>query len=297
MNILLNFKEIFKSFERKKIDTIIALLPLTLFGFILFGIKAILICLVCVAATSLFDYLSNMIQKNENVDYSKSIIGGMLLGLILPPTLPLYIVVLGCAFSVFVIKLFFCSKGGYIISPALTTRIFLQISFPNQMSQFLNPMTDISASATPLTNNIYNFKEVSFGIICGSIGETASVLIVLCGLYLIWTKVISFEIPLTILLSALISIFAFGDRSFVSLLLGGLLFASFFLCTEDICLPRSRFGKIVYGTGCGIITIIIRQFGNTPEGICYAVVFMSLIIPLINKIKFSFKKEKKVNED
>ncbi len=296
LNILSKFIEVFKGFQKKNIDILIALLPLTLFGMILFGIKSILVCLVCVASACIFDYLVGLMLKIDKIDYSKSLVSGLLLGLILPPTLPLYIAVIGTAFSAFVVKLFLTSKDGLIISPALASRIFLQLSFPTQMSYYLEPMTDVTASATPLTNNIYSLKEILFGVISGSIGETASILIILCGLYLIWIKAISWQISLSFILSAIVSIFIFTNSSVATLFLGGLLFASFFLSVEGVNLPKSILGKIIFGSGCGILTIIIREFGNIPEGVSYALVFMSLMIPLIDKIKFNFRKAEKGNE-
>lgn len=290
LDIILKFKDIFRGFQRNNVDALIALLPLMLFGLILFGIKALLVCFVSIASTVVFEYLSNLIVKNDKTDYSLSLVSGMLLGLVLPPALPLYLAVLGSAFSVFVVKLFLYSKDGYIVSPVLVSRIFLQLSFPSQMSYYLEPMIDLEAAATPLKNNIYSLKEILFGVISGSIGETASILIILCGLYLIWLKVISFEIPLSFILSAVVSILIFGNSSLVSILLGGLLFASMFFSVEGTNLPKTRLGKIIFGIGCGIITVIIREFSGVPEGASYAVVFMSLLIPIIDRINFSFRK-------
>ena len=296
MNILLKFKDVFNSLQKRNIHIIIALLPLLLFGFILFGIKAFLVCFVCVASTVVFDYFVNLLLKNGLTDYSNSIVSGLFLGLMLPPTLPLYITVLGSAFSVFVVKLFLTSKNGFAVSPALVSRVFLQLSFPKQMSLFLEPMVDVEASATPLTHNIYNFKEVLFGVTSGSIGETSTILIILCGLYLIWVKVVSFEIPLSFILSALVSTLIFGQSSVVTILLGSLIFTSFFMGVEGINQPKNRLGKILFGIGCGVLTVIIRDFGNIAEGTSYAVVFMSLIVPLIDKIKFGVRKVESSNE-
>ena len=296
MKISSTIKDVYKSCEKKNIDKLIAFSPLVIFGFILFGIKAVLVCICAVASTVIFDYLINIIFHERKTDYSNSIVSGLLLGLILPPTLPLYIVVLGSAFSAFVVKLFFATKDGYIISPALTSRIFLQLSFPLQMSYYVEPMIDVKASATPLTNNIYTLKEILFGVTSGSVGETATILIILCGLYLIWVKVISFEIPISYFFSALISILIFGQSSVVTIFLGSLIFTSLFMGVEGVNLPKNRLGKILFGVGCGVLTIIIRDFGNISEGTSYAVVFMSLIIPLIDKIKFSFKKVEFHNE-
>lgn len=290
-------KDVYKSCDKKNIDILIAFSPLLIFGFILFGIKAALVCITAVASTVIFDYFISLLLREEKTDYSKSIVSGLLLGLILPPALPLYIVVIGSAFSAFVIKLFLASKDGYIVSPALTTRIFLQLSFPAQMSNYLEPMIDVKASATPLTSNIYSLKEILFGVISGSIGETATILIILCGLYLIWVKVISLEIPISYILSALISTLIFRPSSVVEILLGSLIFASFFMGVEGVKLPKNRLGKIIFGIGCGVLTVCIRTFGNVPEGTSYAIVFMSLIVPLIDKIKFNFRKAELQNEN
>ena len=293
MNLLLKFKEIYNSFDKRNIDILVALAPLTLFGLILFGIRAFIVCLVCVASTLIFDFCLFFMLKKENVDYSKSLISGLFLGLMLPPALPLYIAVLGSAFSVFIVKFFFETKEGFIISPALASRIFLQVSFPSQMADFLQPMVDISASATPLTNNIFSLKEILFGVTSGSIGETSTILIILCSLFLIWVKAISWQISVSILSSSLIFSLILDDSSIVLLILGGLLFASFFFSVEGLKLPKNLFGKIFFGFGCGLITVIIREFGNVPEGISYAIVFMGLLVPLIDKVKFNLKKAEK----
>lgn len=290
LNIILKLIDVFKSFKKKNIDILIALSPLVILGFILFGIKAVLICVCAVASTVIFNYLINIIFNEGKTDYSNAIVSGLLLGLILPPTLPLYIVALGAAFSEFVIKLFFTIKDVYIVPPALTSRIFLQLSFPSLMSYYIEPMIDVKASATPITNNIYSLKEILFGVISGSVGETATILIILCGLYLIWMKDISFEIPSSYIISAVVSMLILEQSSVVKILLGSLIFTAFFMSVEGVNLPKKRFGKILFGVGCGILTVIIREFGNISEGTSYAVVFMSLIVPLIDKIKFGFRK-------
>ena len=292
LNIKQTLKEVQSHFDRRNIDKIFALLPISIFGVILFGIRALLICTVSVASTVVFQYVVNSyIDKDEEFDYLESVAGGLFLAIMLPPRLPLYIVVIGSLFSVFVMRLFLKVGDNFLLSPVFVSRIFLQFSFPTQMSTYFEPMSDIIASSTPLSESLYNIKEIVFGVTSGCIGETSSILLIIGGLYLLTVKLISWEIPVSILVSSIILCVVLGENPLIYICSGGFLVSCFYFNLDDGNTPINRLGRIVFGIGCTIIIAFVRTFSNIPDGTSYAIVIMSLFVPLLNKINFKEKRD------
>ncbi len=293
--LILNIKETLKlirsKFIRQNIDKIFALLPISVFGLILFGINALLIYAVSISSTVIFDYLLNTyITNNDDFDYLESVAGGLFLAIMLPPTLPLYVVVIGALFSVFVVRLFLKVDGGFLLPPVIVSRIFLQLSFPTQMSTYLEPMSDVIATATPLSQGYYNIKEIILGVTSGCIGETSSILIIIGGLYLLTVKLISWEIPVSIFASSLIISIVMGENPLTYICSGSLLISCFYFNLDSGIIPGKRLGKVIFGVGCGLIIAFIRYTSIYPDGSAFAIVIMSLFVNLIDKIKIREKR-------
>jgi len=277
-------------------DVVIALLPATFFGVYNFGIRALIIVVLCiassVAAEALYQMLTN--QKITTGDYS-AIITGLLLGLNLPHTVPYFIPVLGSVFAIIIVKQLFGGLGQNFMNPALAARAFLLISFAGIMTKW---QLDGVSTATPLAIfkaesamgfNAPELMDLFIGRIGGCIGETSAIALILGGLYLLFRKVIDWRIPGTYLLTVAIMAVALGGKGFdintiaYHLFSGGLLLGAFFMATDYSSSPMTNIGKIIMGIGCGILTILIRLYGGYPEGVSFAILIMNLFVPLIDR--------------
>ena len=266
------------------LDVIIALAPATIFGVILFGFKSLMLILVTVAAAVASEYLYCLFTKKENTTYDlSSVVTGLLLALTLPPTTRLYVAVVGAVFSIVVVKMLFGGIGKNFANPAITGRVFLLVSFPAEMTKFTEPFSDVVASATPLTDSTCKLTDVALGMCSGSIGETSAILLLLGGAYLLWKRVISLTIPLSFMVTvALIALFA-GQNILHAVFAGGVVLGAVFMATDYVTSPMTKTGKIVFGIGCGFITMIIRLYGSLPEGVSYGILIMNILTPFIDK--------------
>lgn len=287
MNLITGVSPHIKTEEDTKnimLDMIIALAPATVFGVIVFGISALLTVLVCVAAAVITETLCCYLLHKpiSTLDYS-AIVTGLLLALSLPAGIPLYIAVLGSVFAIIVAKLLFGGLGKNLVNPAIFGRVFLLSAFPSFMTTFKEPFSDVIASATPLTSGTHSFKEIFFGVCSGSIGETSALLILFGGAYLVVRRVITITIPLSFIITSFVIALISGLNPFVEIVSGGLLFGAVFMATDYVTSPITKMGKIVFGIGCGIITMLIRLFSVLPEGVSYGILLMNLITPLIDR--------------
>ncbi len=273
------------------LDVILALLPATICGVCFYGFKALLVIAVTVASAVASEYLwCTAIKKETSIRDLSAIVTGLLLGLNLPPTLPLWMAALGSAVAIVVVKQMFGGLGHNFANPAITARIVLMVSFPTAMTTFIAPFTDTVASATPLAANPAtnvvptDTTSLFLGNYPGCIGETSAVLLLAGGIYLVLRKVIAPEIPLSIFASAALLAFALGDDPLRTLLSGGLMIGAIFMATDYVTSPPNRLGKIVFGVGIGAITVIIRYFGNLPEGVSFGILLMNILTPHIAKL-------------
>lgn len=266
------------------LDVIIALVPASVFGVVIFGFSALLTIAVSVAAAVLCEALWCIIlKKPQTAGDLSAAVTGLILALNLPSGIPLYIAALGSAFAIIVAKLLFGGLGKNIVNPAIAARVFLLAAFPGAMTTFLEPFSDLTASATPLAGGEFLFKEIFFGACPGTIGETSVVLLAFGGVYLVARRVITLEIPLSFILSVAAMALAFGQNPLNTVSMGGVMLGAIFMATDYVTSPMTKLGKIVFGVGCGVITMVIRLFASLPEGVSYSILIMNLLTPLIDK--------------
>lgn len=275
---------------------IAALLPAGLTGIYTFGLcslKVMLISIVsCVLSEAIFLKLRN--KDPKIILDGSALLTGLLLAYNLPPELPFWIPAIGGAVSIILGKQIFGGLGHNIFNPALVGRAFLQISWPVYMTTWKNPRgaLDAVSTATPLAKEgagSFTYIDLFLGNHGGCIGEVSVVLLLIGAAFLLFTKVISLHVPLSFIGTAMILVWIFGDNGFFTgdfmfhLLAGGLVLGAFFMATDYVTCPLTKIGKIIFGIGCGILTVIIRLKGGYPEGVSYAILFMNAMVPLIDR--------------
>lgn len=271
-------------------DVVIALAPAATYGCILFGLRALAVLITSVSVAVLCEFLWNKALKKPNtIKDMSAVVTGLLLGMNLPPTLPLWQAAIGSAAAIIVVKQMFGGLGHNFANPAIAARIILLVSFPASMTQFTEPVSDAVTSATPLagTAGTLSFKTLFFGMHAGSIGETSAFLLIVGGLYLVIRRVITPIIPVcfigTVALLSLIS----GESVMLSVFGGGLILGAVFMATDYTTSPTTPLGKAIFAVGCGIITFVIRKFGSLPEGVSYSILLMNILVPHINRFTLS----------
>ena len=271
-------------------DVVIALAPSATYGCILFGLRALAVLITCVGVAVLSEFLWNKALKKPNtIKDMSAVVTGLLLGMNLPPTLPLWQAAIGSVAAIIVVKQMFGGLGHNFANPAIAARIMLLVSFPASMTRFTEPVSDAVTSATPLagTAGALSFKTLFFGMHAGSIGETSAFLLIVGGLYLVIRRVITPVIPVcfigTVALLSLIT----GENVMLSVFGGGLILGAVFMATDYTTSPTTPLGKAVFAVGCGIITFVIRKFGALPEGVSYSILLMNILVPHINRFTLS----------
>lgn len=309
-------------------DVIIALTPALLGSILFFSFRALVIVAISVLSCVLFEFLYNfLLKKEQTVHDISAVVTGMLLGFNMPVTVPVWLPVIGAAFAILVVKMLYGGIGKNIVNPALAGRIFLFLSFSGYMTKWVTvnsaldktvtslPLfanTDIVSSATPLfylkngDTQILNSVPLSsafIGTVGGCIGETSAVLLIIGGLYLIYKRVITWHIPVSFLGTVALITFLFPHFNNISriqfmlynLFSGGLMLGAIFMATDYATSPITPRGRIIYGVGCGLITVFIRYFGGYPEGVSFAILLMNFLVWFIDKntIPTKFGGEKK----
>lgn len=276
-------------------DVLIALLPTTAAGIYLFGARAALVVAVCVAACVGFEALFNLItKKDQTVGDLSAAVTGLLLGLNLPVTIPLWQCVIGSLFAIVVVKCLFGGIGCNLVNPAITARVFMLVAFSTTMAgaAYTDPTPaglDVVAGATPLADGApaRSLTDLLLGLHGGCIGEVCAAALLLGGVYLIARRVITWQVP--VIFVATVFLFSLCMNGFdltaatAAILSGGLLIGAIFMATDYVTSPPTPWGKTVFGIGCGLITCVIRYFGNLPEGVSYAILFMNILTPYIAK--------------
>jgi len=292
-------------------DVVIALLPACVFGCILFGFSAAAVLVTCVASAVLSEFLWCLILKKPHTigDFS-AVVTGLLLGMNLPPTLPLWMAAIGSMAAIIVVKQMFGGLGCNFANPAITARIILLVSFAGSMTVYVEPVADTVTSATPLTyisqsasaQMMPTVKNLFFGMHSGCIGETSAFLLLVGGLYLVLRRVISPITPICFIGTVALLSFISGDNVSIAVFGGGLMLGAIFMATDYATTPTTLTGKLIFGIGCGLITFVIRKFAAVPEGVSYSILIMNILTPYINKFTLSKPfgyvkpaKEEKVN--
>lgn len=282
---------------------LIALIPAFLVSLYFFGLGAVIVTATSVLSCVIFEYvIKKFLMKQEpTLCDGSAILTGVLLAFNLPSNLPIWIIIIGALAAIGIGKMSFGGLGNNIFNPALVGRVFLLISFPAQMTtwpvpgEFPMTYTDAQTGATVLSalkegaTNIPAYIDMLIGHMGGSLGEVGAIALILGFLYMLARKIITWHIPVSILVTVAI----FGGimhavdpvryaSPLVQLLSGGLLLGAIFMATDYVTSPMSKKGMLVYGVGIGLLTIIIRLFGSYPEGMSFAILIMNAFTPLIN---------------
>ena len=275
------------------LDVLLALAPIGIASVVMYGFRTLLLICVTVASAVISEYLwCKAIKKQPTLSDLSAIVTGLILAYNLPPTLPIWMAMIGSAIAIIIIKEMFGGLGHNFANPAMAARVVLMISFPTQMTTFIEPFTGHITSATPLAETAttdVGFYRLFIGDYPGCIGETSAVLLILGGVYLVLRKVISPIIPISFVGSAFLMLYLFNGDFVTSVhlvLSGGLLLGAIFMATDYVTSPTRRLGKLIFGIGCGVISVLIRELGNLPEGVSFGILIMNLLVPLIEKIPY-----------
>ena len=287
------------------LDVVIALIPAMLGAVYFFGLRSLCVMVVSLAACVVFEYLyRKLLKKDTTVGDCSAIVTGVLLAMVCPVTIPYWTIIIGDFFAIVVVKQLFGGIGCNFLNPALAGRAFL-FSYPVIMTTWVAPYTSLNligsnadavTAATPMsylhqgmlpdTSVLYSF----IGSVGGCIGETSAVLLLAGGVYLVVRKVISARIPLAYIatVAVIALLFPQGNDRLLGLgyqvFSGGLMLGAIFMATDYATSPVTKGGQIVYGIGCGLITMLIRYFGSYAEGVSYAILIMNVTVLLLDKI-------------
>ena len=301
-------------------DVIIALLPAVAMGTYLFGLHALLVVLVSAAACVFFEWgYRKLMHKSCTICDGSAAVTGVLLGLCMPPSIPLWVPVIGAFFAIVVVKQLYGGIGKNFLNPALAGRCFL-FSWPVLMTTWMAPQSygngffklnqlDAVTGATPLADMAQgmlpqlSLMDCLIGIKGGSIGEVSAIALIIGGAYLLFRGVINLRIPGSYVLTVAVLTFLFpqGNPRFAwmayQLLSGGLMIGAMFMANDYATSPTTKKGQIIYGIGCGALTVFIRYFGSYAEGVSFAILIMNVCTWLIDKYtlprRFGVVREKK----
>ena len=284
-------------------NVLIALMPAAILGVYFFGLPALLIILISIVSAVLFEAGYQLLARRRvTVTDGSAAVTGLLLAMVLPPAVPLWLPVVGTFAAIVVVKQVFGGLGQNFLNPALAARSILTISFAGYMTAgFFSPNSgwaspDAIASPTPLalvnsvgvTPGALDYAAALFGSISGTIGETSAIALLLGGLFLLVTKTITWHIPISFVVTVFVLTTSInpgggGGHAVYQLLLGGLMLGAFFMATDYPTSPMTPAGKLIFGIGCGVLTVLIRIYSSFPEGVAYAILLMNLAVPLIDK--------------
>ncbi len=289
----------------------IALLPAAVMGAYFFGPRAVLAIALCIISALLSEYIyQKALNKKVSINDGSAFLTGLLLGMNLPASVPFYIPVVGSFVAVIITKQLFGGLGYNVFNPALIGRAFLLISFPKLMTIWTKPEAafvqfDAKTTATPLGilkeeglsklievfgDKMNLYMELLKGHRAGSIGETSAIALIIGAAFLFYRGYITWHIPVSFLGTAAVMAWIFGAKGalfagdpVIHLLSGGMLLGAFFMATDYVTCPSIKKGQILFGIGCGFLTMLIRLKGGFPEGVMFAILIMNCFAPLIDR--------------
>ena len=297
-------------------DVIIALSPALLLSIWIFGPRAALITCVCVAACVFFEWVFEKILKRKNtISDLSAAVTGILIAFNLPVTIPIWQAIFGCAVAIIMVKQIFGGLGKNFANPAITARIAMFLAFPVAMTTWAVPAAgfhwlgyDAITGATPLaimargahdaisgatsqavmagSDHLPGIWHMFLGLHGGCIGETSELALLIGGLYLVFRRVITWHAPVTFIAVVFILTTISGNSGIYHLLSGGLFLGAIFMATDYVTTPITKPGRIIFGVGAGLLTVLIRLYGNYPEGVSLAILLMNMVVPYINKLTF-----------
>jgi len=292
--------------NRIMLDVVLALLPALAVGVLVHGWMSLLVVLTSVIAALLSEYVYCLIVRSRDTTLDRScIVTGLLLGMTLPATVPVWLVIAGNVFAIVVVKCLCGGLGQNIFNPALAGRAFMMLIYPAGMTRY-PAAVDAVSSATPLHHMVMpalpeeSLLDMFLGRISGSIGEVSALALLIGGAYLVWRKVISIRTPAAYLGTVAVLTLIFSKTGhpvlwmLYSLLGGGVMLGAIFMATDYATSPVTAKGQLIYGVGCGALTILFRYFGLYPEGVTYAILLMNATVWVIDRYtaprRFGMKK-------
>ena len=286
------------SFTRNiMLDVVIAMLPATVAGIVIFGIKALFTALVCVASAVAAEYIFNLcVHKPQTIGDFSAVVTGLLLALNLSTAVPLWQCAIGSVFAIVVVKCLFGGLGKNIVNPAITARVFMLLTFSAVAAVATPTIVEITAGATPLASlnqgaeiaakEAPSLVDLFLGLHGGAMGETCALALLIGFAYLVVRKVIKWYVPAAYVGTVFACYFLFCGFDVVfalqHVLAGGLLLGAIFMATDYVTTPTTNKGRVVFCVGAGLLTFAIRQFGMYPEGVSIAILTMNLLTPFIN---------------
>ena len=282
--------------RRIMLDVIIALIPAGIASVFLFGPRTLLVIGVCVCTCVLSEYLFERVCKKEStIGDLSAVVTGLLLAYNLPVSIPLWQALIGSVVAIVVTKQLFGGIGQNFANPAIVGRIVMMVAFSETMTNWVAPFTakmpDAISSATPLVaaakgtaSMIPSYIDLFLGKHAGCIGETCALALLIGGIYLVIRRVITWHTPVVFLGTVALMSLICGKDALYQLMSGGLMLGAVFMATDYSTTPNTKWGKVIFGIGCGLITSLIRFYGNLPEGVSFAILLMNIFTPYIAKL-------------
>jgi len=269
------------------LDVIVALLPACVFGCILFGLRALLVLSVSVLCAVAAEFLWNLILKKEQtIGDLSALVTGILFGMCLPDSVPIWICIIGSVFAIIVVKQLLGGIGYNLTNPAVTSILLLKFCFSKIMNAYHLPFYHTVEKTTD-----YSFSELFFGLHSGSIGETCSFLLIIGGLYLIIRKIISPIIPLTFIGSMAFLSLIFSQNVLYDVFGGALILGAFFMATDYTTSPTTNSGKVIFGLGCGVFSFVIHVIFKGYDGVFVSIFIMNILLAVYNRLGLAKYKE------
>lgn len=287
------------------LDVITALIPASVAGIYYFGMRALAVIVTSIAACVLSEYIYEKVTKKPITTGDLScVVTGLLLALNLPPSIPLWMTVIGGAFAIVIVKQLYGGLGKNFMNPALAARCFMLVAWAGSMSVFTQPFMgyagDAVSSATPLAvlkgtaenGTLPSLLGAFLGKKAGCIGETSGLMLLIGFLYLLIKRVADWKIPVCYIAAFALFTYLFGNNqteypqgyfTLMHILTGGLLIGAFFMATDYVTTPATSLGRVIFGIGCGFLTFAIRRFGSYPEGVSFSIILMNVAAPLIER--------------
>ena len=288
---------------------LLALLPTAIASVYLFGLNSLIVIVTSVVTCVVTEFACNLMFKTGiTVNDGSAAVTGMLLAFVLPPTTPFWMVMIGGVCAIFLVKQLFGGLGYNIFNPALAARAILLASWPVAITTWIKPVNsftaidaettasvlgmlkeagrvgaDATTSASQLAGGAYGYLDLFLGTVPGSLGETCKLTLLIGAALLFAFKIIDWRIPTAYIGTVAVLSLLFGRDPLAAVLSGGLILGAFFMATDYVTSPTTKAGKLVFGAGCGILTALIRSYGGFPEGVCYSILFMNSLTPLIDK--------------
>ena len=287
------------------LDVIIALLPALCVGVWQFGAQALIPLAVSIVSCVFFEWAyRKLMKKPDSIGDLSAVVTGILLSFVCPVDLPWWVIIIGAFFSIVVVKQLYGGIGCNFLNPALAGRAFLLASYATWMTTWAIPQIrpDVTSAATPMAimkegteeafttlMSNYSIGDMFLGKVGGSLGEVSALCLLVGGVYLLIRKVISWQIPVAYIGTVAVLTFLFPQGNdamswmLYNVLGGGLFLGAFFMATDYVTSPVTKKGQLIFGLGCGLITVFIRYFGSYPEGVCYSILVMNCCTWIIDK--------------